>query len=716
MSRKDSYSVNALRNGSIGQEEALLQLLAEKRDGEQLLRNIAPEYLGIYVVDRETDRFRDIIAPDFFREIVGEYKGCYSKAIKTYRDRFVAEECWGIIDYALDYEEIYAQLKREGKVDLSYHKKDGTNVQIKIRPYSDRADEAQLSIWFYAMEMLADQNKEYTRQKLLSEALAAAQRSNDALRKALEESEIRNEVIASIGKTYQYISRVDLQNNYYEELTGGEAFHVGTKNRKGNPGDNARLMCEKRVAPAYQEGFLRFTDMSTLPERIGNAEYIEYEYRLKDGNWDIMRFIVKKRDAQGRVTHVLCVIRCISDSKKKEQSLVKQAEEASTEARFLSNMSHDIRTPMNGILGMLDLAEHYPDDPEMQQRCHRKIREISNYMLSMLNDVLDMNKLQTEGLEEPIMTFNFADMLRKANEDAERKAAEKNISYIVDWGKGSHEHQYFIGNPLYTMRILGNLADNAIKFSPRGSSIRVWCQEHPVDAENSIYEFGIQDHGIGMSKEFLNQAFDMFSQENAGSRTNYEGTGLGLAIVKKMLDKMHGTIEMQSEKGVGTTAVVRIPFRIGEKMDEALETDYENVPLNGMRVLLAEDNELNAEIACFILEDNGLMTEWAKDGVEALEMFKKSGPGYYNAVLMDIMMPRMNGMDAARQIRLLQRRDAESVPIIAMSANAFSEDIIGSRLAGMDMHLAKPVEEKKLLDAIRRCTALHNQIMTMRKI
>ncbi len=564
-------------------------------------------------------------------------------------------------------------------------------------------------------ETPADQNKEYTRQKLLSEALAAARRSNDALRKALEESEIRNEVITSIGKTYQYISRIDLQNDYYEELAGDEAFHVG-ENRKGHPGDNTRLLCEKRVAPEYQEGFLRFADMATLPERIGNADYIEYEYRLQDGNWDIMRFIAKKRDAQNRVTHVLCVIRCISDSKKREQNLVKQAEAASEKARFLSNMSHDIRTPMNGILGMLDLAERYPEDPEVQQRCRRKIREISGYMLSMLNDVLDMNKLQSEELEEPILTFNFADMLRTINEEAERKAAEKNISYVVDWGKGSHEHQYFIGNPLYTMRILGNLADNAIKFSPRGSSIRVWCQEHPVDAENSVYEFGIQDHGIGMSKAFLSQAFDMFSQENAGSRTRYEGTGLGLAIVKKMLDKMHGTIDIQSEKGVGTTAVVRIPFRIGAKIDESFKVDYENVPLTGMRVLVAEDNELNAEIARFILEDNGLMTEWAKDGVEALEMFKKSGPSYYNAVLMDIMMPRMNGMDAARQIRRLQRKDAESVPIIAMSANAFSEDIIGSRLAGMDMHLAKPVEEKKLLDAIRRCTALHNQIMTMRKI
>lgn len=218
-----------------------------------------------------------------------------------------------------------------------------------------------------------------------------------------------------------------------------------------------------------------------------------------------------------------------------------------------------------------------------------------------------------------------------------------------------------------------------------------------------------------MSREFISRAFDMFSQENEGSRTDYEGTGLGLAIAKKMLDKMHGSIRLDSEKGQGTTATIRIPFRIGEKIDEQNSRDYENLPLKGLRVLLAEDNDLNAEIAGFILKDNGLLVERAADGAEALEMFRASVPGYYNVILMDIMMPRMNGLDAARKIRLQRRTDAESIPIIAMSANAFSEDVMNSRLAGMDMHLAKPVDEQKLLRTIRRCIVMHEQIMEMRK-
>ncbi len=549
----------------------------------------------------------------------------------------------------------------------------------------------------------------------LADALREARQSNDALRKALAESEIRNEVIASIGKTYQYISRIDLQADYYEELVGGEAFHTAEGNLKGHPGDNARRMCEARVAKEDQDSFLRFTDMATLPERIGNADYIEQEYRLRDGNWDIMRFIAKKRDENHRVTHVLCVIRSISDEKKREEGLIKRAAEASEKARFLSNMSHDLRTPMNGILGMLDLADHYPDDLKVQKQCRDKIRELSGYMLSLVNDVLDMNKLQSEDLPEPAVRFNLVDVLRAANEGAEKKAAKKEIKYVIEWEKGSHEHQYLIGNPLYLVRVLGNVADNAIKFSPEGSSIHVWCREEPADAAHSVYEFCIQDHGIGMSREFISRAFDMFSQENEGSRTDYEGTGLGLAIAKKMLDKMHGSIRLDSEKGQGTTATIRIPFRIGERMDEQNSRDYENLPLKGLRVLLAEDNDLNAEIAGFILKENGLLVERAADGAAALEMFRASVPGYYNVILMDIMMPRMNGLDAARKIRLQRRTDAEAIPIIAMSANAFSEDVMNSRLAGMDMHLAKPVDEQTMLRTIRRCIVMHEQIMEMRK-
>ena len=236
------------------------------------------------------------------------------------------------------------------------------------------------------------------------------------------------------------------------------------------------------------------------------------------------------------------------------------------------------------------------------------------------------------------------------------------------------------------------------------------CIEEQLDDKNVICEFVCKDHGIGMSKEFTEHAFELFSQENESSRTRYEGTGLGLAIAKKLTDRLHGTICLESEKGVGTTATVRIPFKIGTDNDINAVQDYKTISLQGLRVLLVEDNELNMEIARFILEDQGMTVEGAVNGQEAIEMFEKSMPGYYNIILMDIMMPVLNGLDATRKIRALKRTDAEIIPIIAMSANSFSDDMIRSRLAGMNAHLAKPLDREKIERTIQQCLSQNNHI------
>ncbi len=524
-------------------------------------------------------------------------------------------------------------------------------------------------------------------------------------------SEIQHEIIAAIGKIYQYISRIDIRADYYEEISGLEEFHTAAGNRVGSPSENARLMCEKRVAEEYQEDFLQFTDMSTLPDRLATEESIELEYRLKDGNWNRMQFVVKKRDEEGQVTHVLCMIMNVSEIKKREQSLKCSEEQAKREAaeksRFLSNMSHDIRTPMNGILGLLDLAEHDPMNQETQEYCRSKIRETSQYLLSIVNDVLDMNKLESDEGEVPFINFDIIYLLRGRIEIGEKKAAAKKIEYVLDWNRTSYEHQYLIGNPIYTNRILEVISDNAVKFSEAGSQITVWIHEEKLDEKHVVFEFGIQDQGIGMSQEFVGHAFALFSQENAASRTEYAGTGLGLALAKKMADRLHGTIEIQSEKHVGTTVITRIPFEIGhsDKLEE--KADYEGISVSGLRVLVAEDNALNMEIAKFILEDNGMQVECAMDGKEAVSMFAASASGYYDVIFMDIMMPNMNGWEAARMIRRLDREDAARIPIIAMSANTFAEDVVSSRMAGINLHIAKPMDKDAMLRAIRRGLAEH---------
>lgn len=536
-----------------------------------------------------------------------------------------------------------------------------------------------------------------------------AKSAGNEMQKAAKTLEPQHEIITAIGKIYQYISRIDIEADYYEEITGLEEFHTPEGNRTGKPSENARLMCEKRVAGEYQEAFLSFTDISTPADRMGEKETIEFEYCLKDGNWSRMCFVVKKRDEEGRVTHVLCLVRRISELKKKEQRLRLSAEEARMESakksEFLSNMSHDIRTPMNGILGMIDLAEREPDNLKTQEYCRNKIKETSKYLLSLVNDVLDMNKLETDEEDLPHMNFDIAYMLKAGMESSEKKATEKQIEYVTVWDKISYEHQYLRGNPVYTNRILEIVVDNAIKFSKIGGRIEVWSKEEKIDEKHVLFEFGCKDYGIGMNEDFVSHAFEMFSQENKGSRTQYAGTGLGLALAKKMVDRLKGTIEIQSKKNVGTTVIIRIPFEIGHSDTISDNTDWDNISVEGLRVLVAEDNELNMEIAKFILEDNGMEVEWAKDGVEAVAMFQNSREGYYNVILMDIMMPKMNGRDAARKIRLMDREDAKKIPIIAMSANAFAEDIISSRMAGINFHMAKPIDNRKITSAIKHCLA-----------
>ena len=373
-------------------------------------------------------------------------------------------------------------------------------------------------------------------------------------------------------------------------------------------------------------------------------------------------------------------------------------------------MSHDIRTPLNGVIGMMNLANQYADDPEMLKKIREKSMISLQYLVSLLNDILDMNKLQSGEPKIQEVSFDLVDTLQRVNQDYIVKAAQKNIGYQVIWDKGSIQHPFLVGNPVYLERILANIADNAIKFSPEGSLITVWIEEKQLDEERQEFTFYCKDQGIGMSEEFLPQAFDMFSQEKESSRSNYEGSGLGLAIAKQLAMRMGGDIELQSRFGEATTAMIKLPFKIGTQEMIIHAPVRERVSIEGIRALVVEDNELNMEIAKTLLENNGLEVTCAVDGQEAVELFEKSSPGYFGIIYMDIMMPRMNGMDATRAIRALNRQDARNIGIIAMSANSFAEDIIGSRLAGMNVHLTKPLDADKMIDTLRECLAGNEEI------
>ena len=383
------------------------------------------------------------------------------------------------------------------------------------------------------------------------------------------------------------------------------------------------------------------------------------------------------------------------DEKYKAELLIaaKKAEAANeAKTEFLQRMSHDIRTPINGICGVLNVADHYADDMKKQAECRAKVKEASHLLLELVNDVLDMSKLESDEVILEEIPFNLSSIFREVFVVIEQIAAEQNIR--IAWEKKEIIHRNLIGSPGYVKRVMMNILSNAVKYNRENGHIYISCVEIPSEQpETAIMKFVCRDTGIGMAEEFQKHIFEPFAQEHAGSRTKFAGTGLGMPITKKLVEKMGGTIMFKSKEGVGTTFVIQVPFRIDLATDKRKEQkDASEKTIKGLHILLAEDNELNMEIAEFMFQNEGAEVTKAWNGLEAVEIFEKSRPGEFDVILMDIMMPVMNGYNATKRIRSMDREDAKEIPIIAMTANAFTEDRIRAKEAGMDEHISKPVD------------------------
>ena len=674
-----------------------------------VLKKLFTEYVSLYRLELNSGKYEilRLVENTNAKQLVGEEHTIfadYDEFTRRYAETFIPEtEQEEFLDWH-KCENLKKRLQEKESLTYYYHSvsKDGKDSYYEAYAVKGKADGKN----FYIFLGYRNVDVILYKEKAIQEQL----------QKALDEAKLSNEIIEAIAKSYQYISRIDIAKDWFEEIANRDAENMNYK-KSGEVTSGNRNACKKFVAEEYQEAFLKFADITTLPVRMKNEETIVMEYQMKDGNWHKLRFIEKKRDKDGNLTHVLCAIRSISDVKKKEQELLQQVAEARKDAalksRFLSNMSHDIRTPINGIIGMTELADRYPDNPEIQKKCREKLLESARHLVSMVNDILDMNKLETEQFVENDIPFNLAAVLNRVNTDQQMQAGKKKIDYVVDWKKSEMNHMYLMGNPVYIEKLLTVITDNAVKFTKPGGNVSVWCREISEDDERAFYEFGCSDNGIGMSEEFAGHAFEMFSQENKTSRTQYKGTGLGLSIAKKITERLGGTIEIKSKKNCGTTVTMTIPFKTGVQnlmqYTENVNTEStEDIPLEGLHALIAEDNELNLEIAKLMLEEKGICVECAADGKEAVAKFEESEPGYYDVIFMDIMMPYMNGWDATRKIRTLQRPDADKIPIIAMSANAFAEDIINSHISGMNWHLTKPIDADKMMTALKECIRKNN--------
>ncbi len=378
-----------------------------------------------------------------------------------------------------------------------------------------------------------------------------------------------------------------------------------------------------------------------------------------------------------------------------------QAQKANAaKSSFLSRMSHDIRTPLNGIIGLIKINETHMDDRELVKTNQDKMLVSADHLLSLINDVLQMSKLEDENIEISHEPIDLGEISREVGTIISGRTAEAGIAFEI--GKQELPVSYVYGSPLHIRQIFLNIYGNCIKYNkPHG---KVTTTLKCLGEKNGIvtYRWTISDTGIGMSEEFLKHIFEPFVQEHSDARTVYSGTGLGMSIVKKIIDRMNGTIVVTSKEGEGSTFVITLPFEIAEKPEEIpAEMDGE-VNIAGLHLLLAEDNELNAEIARTLLEDEGAITTIVNDGQQAVDIFSRNKPGTFDAILMDIMMPEMDGLSATKAIRALDREDAGTIPIIAMTANAFDEDEKKCMEAGMNAHLVKPLDIQKMKEAVCR--------------
>ena len=519
----------------------------------------------------------------------------------------------------------------------------------------------------------------------------------------LSQSEKRLRIINALSKAYVAIMLVNLQENTVEILRS-------SKGPSGTPpqpmtGSGQWEQIQRLAAEEYRAPLMEFVDMTTAAERLREHDCLTYTWRTARGGWMLTLLVAQRWSDDGRLQAVLVANRDVTETTEREMEARRIAEKAADDARranaaktdFLRRMSHDVRTPINGIRGMVEISRHYPGNEEKQEECRKKILDASGFLLELVNNVLDMNKLESGQVQLDEVPFDLARLTDDTVTVLEVQARERGVE--LHYSGLQAEHKNLIGSPVHLRQVMQNVASNAIKYTQPGGHVELRMEERW--AENGVASFVLTcaDNGMGMSEEFQKHAFEPFAQEDSTARTAYAGTGLGLAITKELVERMGGTIRFTSKQGVGTTFVIGIPLRIdttGLQRRPDLANDG-TADVQGMRVLLVEDNELNMEIAQFLLENAGVVVTKAWNGQEAVDTFAASAPGSFDAILMDVMMPVLGGLDAARRIRAMDRPDAAAVPIIAMTANAFQEDVERSRAAGMNAHLTKPLDLPQLL-------------------
>ncbi|MCI9157997.1 MAG: response regulator [Lawsonibacter sp.] len=683
--RSLDYASNMLQTAayfivsSLKRRDLLRELQKRSYD---VLHALSVDYLGIYQVDLDTGEC------EVYRNSEGigldwavHFKDGYQTAMERYISKCVVPQDQEMLRAMTKKDYVLAQLREKKKFSVRYQVED------------DRSGLRYLEIHFSATERARTENCAIFAQRDVNAVVEQEEKYKLEARQSLED-------ILEGARTG--IWTIELEEGCQPRMYADRTMRI----LLGLPGEIGPEECYRhwfeRIEPDYiemvQEAVREMLEM-------GRAEVIY--------PWD--------HPALGKI-YVRCggvpdktfqkpgacmngyhqdITETMVTRKKQEQSIMELLERVrranSAKSEFLSHMSHDLRTPLNGILGMLAILEKSGDDPERQRECRRKIRVSAEHLLSLVNDVLQVSKLESgrpAAAEEP---FDLCSVLEDCVTVLSFQAEERGIRLELEEPRLCHSR--VVGDPLHLKQILMSVIDNAMKYNRPHGSVFVRAEETAFQDGTASYRFTVEDTGVGIGEDFKEHIFEPFTQEDQGARTHYNGAGLGMSIVKKLVDQMEGTVEIDSRVGRGSVVQILLPVRVDEAWSGQPEDGDRDAQSDvaGMRVLLVEDNEINCEIVEYILREAGAEVVTANDGKAAVEVFRASPPETFDCILMDLMMPVMSGYEAARVIRSLDRTDAGTVSIIALSANAFEEDIALAKDAGMDEHLAKPVDMRTML-------------------
>lgn len=663
---------------------------------KDVLDRLCMDYTSVYYIDLYTDKFEVMKLRDGSNASVilaGGDITHFSDLLEKYTQRYISPEYADGFTEWLSNSHLKEMLSSRERAVYRYTSRPSIRGQkyFEVQAIRVRHDDKEFGIILGF--------------RYIDDIVLQEQERQAELEKALAESRLNNEIVSAISKIYFSIYRIDLPNDYYEEISGNTEIHRLT-GKNGRAAAKMSELCDSFVSDEYQKAMKKFFDLASLPERLAADDTVAAEYLAKDGNWHLARFIAKKRDFSGQVTHVLYVTALISAEKRREQNLIilaedaRRANEAKTE--FLSRMAHDIRTPMNAVRGFTSIAMANVNDSEKVKKSLEQVEIAGGYLQQIVNDVLDLTEIEKGKVRVHNEETSISEVFADYEETIRGAMPEKHLNIVCR--KHDIIHDCVLTDPLRLRQIYMNLLSNAMKFTPVGGTVEFEIYEEELPEKNRVRLVSvIKDTGIGMTPEYMRVMYDRFSRAVDTRLNKVRGSGLGLAIVKELTDLMGGHIEAESALGKGTKFTVSFDLDYTEQKHEKehecrIEGKYDGCI--GMRILIAEDNDINYEIAEELLKLHGVMCDRAENGEICVKEFAESAPCYYSAVLMDLQMPVMDGLQAARLIRSIDSDYARKIPIIALSANAFDDDVKASLDAGMNEHLSKPFDVDRLLELL----------------